>query len=62
MFSHLLEPCVKIVDIFNDFVETFSKSWQFPFKKIIEFATNKPPNFWKSENLHQKNGWSPTLE
>jgi hypothetical protein len=45
----------KNVEIFNDFVETFFKSWQFPFQKSLNLQPKKkPPNFWKSENLHQK--------
>jgi hypothetical protein len=47
---------------FNDFVETFFKSWQFPFKKSLNLQQKKPPNFWKSENLHQKKWLVPTLE
>jgi hypothetical protein len=50
---------------FNDFVESFFKSWQISFfKKIIEFFCNKNKTskiFGRVKNLHQKNGWSPLL-
>jgi hypothetical protein len=31
----------KNVEIFNDFVETFFKSWQFPFQKSLNLQQKK---------------------
>jgi hypothetical protein len=53
----------KNVEIFNDFVEFFFKSWQFPFQKSLNLQHKKKnlQIFGRVKICTKKNGWSPLL-
>lgn len=62
MFSHLLEPCVKMWKFLMILLKLFSNLGNFLSKNHwICNKKKKPPNFWKSENLHQKKWLVPPL-
>jgi hypothetical protein len=50
------------VEIFNDFVETVFKSWQFAFKKSLNLQQKNLQVFGRVKICTQKKWLVPTLE